>query len=360
MTRRFRTLCAVFAVFGLLAVGACASEDDDSASSEDAGSDTTVCQVTDTGGVNDKSFNQVANAGVKRAVDELGVTEKVSESKSEADYEPNLSNFVSQDCALIIPVGFLLDSATQTSAKANPDQQYAIVDVDFFDTAAKTDITYDNVEELTFKTDQAAFLAGYTAAGMTKSGKVGTYGGIQLPTVTIFMDGFLAGVQQYNKDNSTNVEVLGWDGTTGLFTGDFDDQDKGKNTTKSLVDEGADIIMPVAGPVGQGTLAHLKEVNNPDLSVIWVDVDGCTSLPDDCKYFLTTVEKKIDNAVFDAIKSQIDGDFEGGLTEGTLENDGVDIADFHEYDSKVPQELKDKVEEYKQKIIDGSQSVEPT
>ena len=118
--------------------------------------------------------------------------------------------------------------------------------------------------------------------------------------------------------------------------------------------------MPVAGPVGQGTLAHLKEVNNPDLSVIWVDVDGCTSLPDDCKYFLTTVEKKIDNAVFDAIKSQVDGDFKGGLKEGTLENDGVDIADFHEYDSKVPQELKDKVEEYKQKIIDGSQSVEPT
>ena len=151
---------------------------------------------------------------MKRAVDELGVTEKVSESKSEADYEPNISNFVSQDCDLIIPVGFLLDSATQTSAKANPDQHYAIVDVDFFDTAAKTDITYDNVEELTFKTDQAAFLAGYTAAGMTKSGKVGTYGGIQIPTVTIFMDGFLAGVQQYNKDNSKNVEVLGWDGTT--------------------------------------------------------------------------------------------------------------------------------------------------
>jgi basic membrane protein A len=360
VTRRSRTLCAVFAVFGLLAVASCASEDDDNASSESTKSDATVCQVTDTGGVNDKSFNQVSNDGVKRAVDELGVTEKISESKSEADYEPNIANFVSQDCDLIIPVGFLLDSATQTAAKANTDQHFAIVDVDFFDTAAKKDITYDNVEELTFKTDQAAFLAGYTAAGMTKSGKVGTYGGIQIPTVTIFMDGFLAGVQQYNKDNSKNVEVLGWDGTTGLFTGDFDDQDKGKNTTKSLVDEGADIIMPVAGPVGQGTLAHLKEVNNPDLSVIWVDVDGCTSLPDDCKYFLTTVEKKIDNAVFDAIKSQVDGDFKGGLKEGTLANDGVGIADFHEYDSKVPQELKDKVEEYKQKIIDGSQSVEPT
>ena len=98
---------------------------------------------------------------------------------------------------------------------------------------------------------------------MTKSGKVGTYGGIQIPTVTIFMDGFLAGVNQYNKDSNKSVQVLGWDGKTGLFTGDFNDQDKGKSTTKSLVDEGADIIMPVAGPVGEGTVAYLKEVEQP-------------------------------------------------------------------------------------------------
>jgi basic membrane protein A and related proteins len=361
VNRPIRVLLGIAAIFGLLTVAACASEDDnDNASSSGGDSKATVCQVTDTGGVDDKSFNQVSNDGVKRAVKELGVEEKLSQSQSEADYEPNINNFVNGDCDLIIPVGFLLDQATQDAAKANPDQHFAIVDVDFFDTDKGEDISYDNVEELTFKTDQAAFLAGYAAAGMSKSGKVGTYGGIQIPTVTIFMDGFLAGVNQYNKDNGTNVEVLGWDGSTGLFTGDFEDQDKGKNTTKSLVDEGADIIMPVAGPVGQGTLAYLKEVNNPDLSVVWVDVDGCTSLPDDCKYFLTTVEKKIDNAVFDAIKSEVDGDFKGGLKEGTLENDGVGIADFHEYDSKVPQELKDKIEEYKQKIIDGDQQVSPT
>ena len=133
------------------------------------------------------------------------------------------------------------------------------MDVDFFDTDAEEDISYDNVEELNFATDQAAFLAGYLAAGSTETGKVGTFGGINIPTVTIFMDGFLAGVNQYNADNGTEVEVLGWDGSDGLFTGDFEDQDKGKQTTKSLIDEGADIVMPVAGPVGLGSVEAANE-----------------------------------------------------------------------------------------------------
>ncbi len=363
MSRRFRFLLVLFAAFGLLAA-ACASEDDSesgSATTAADGDQVKICQVTDTGGVDDKSFNQTANEGLVRAEEDLGVEGKVLESKSEADYEPNIQTFIDQKCDLIIPVGFLLDGATQTAAKANPDQKFAIVDVDFFDTESDPpkDISYDNVEEMTFATDQAAFLAGYAAAGMTKTGKVGTYGGIQIPTVTIFMDGFLAGVQQYNKDNAKNVEVLGWNGTDGLFTGDFQDQDKGKSTTKSLIDEGADIIMPVAGPVGLGTIAQVKEADNPDLSVIWVDVDGCTSLPDDCKYFLTTVEKKMDNAVFDSIKSVTEDKFTAGVVQGTLENEGVDIAGFNEFDSKVPQELKDKLDEYRQKIIDGTQPVTP-
>jgi basic membrane protein A len=359
--RRFRYLLLAVAAVGLIAAG-CASEDEDSSGSEeatDSGSSVSACLVTDVGGVDDKSFNQTANAGLVRAEDELGVDGKVLESRSEADYEPNIQTFIDQDCDLIIPVGFLLDGATQTAAQANPDQKFAIVDVDFFDTDTNEDITYDNVEELTFATDQAAFLAGYAAASVSKSGKVGTYGGIQIPTVTIFMNGFLAGVQQYNKDAGTNVEVLGWDGTNGLFTGDFEDQDKGKSTTKSLIDEGADIIMPVAGPVGLGTIAEVKEQNNPDLGVIWVDVDGCTSLPDDCQYFLTTVEKKMDNAVFDSIKSVVDDAFTGGVVQGTLENEGVDIADFNDWDDRVSQETKDKLEEYRQAIIDGTQSVEP-
>jgi len=361
VNRRSRSLFAVLAVLSL-GLAACASEGEDSGgdSGGDASSDVTVCQVTDTGGVDDRSFNQTANDGLVRAEDELGVEGRVLESTNEADFEPNIDTFINDGCDLIIPVGFLLDEATQTAAEANPDQKFAIVDVDFFDADAEQDITYDNVEELTFATNEAAFLAGYAAAGTSKSGKVGTFGGIKIPTVTIFMNGFLAGVQQYNKDFSKNVEVLGWNGTDGLFTGDFEDQDKGKSYAKDLFDEGADIIMPVAGPVGGGAVTEVKERNNPDLGIVWVDVDGCVSRPDDCEYFLTSVEKKMDVAVFDSIKSVVDDEFKAGLYVGTLENEGVDIADFQDWDDKVPDDVKAKIDEYRTKIIDGSQSVEPT
>ncbi len=351
-------LIALAATASLLAAG-CASEDEDASNGDSGGSagngDVVVCQVTDTGGVDDRSFNQTANEGLKRAEEELGVKGNVLESKGEADFEPNLKAFVDQGCDLIIPVGFLLDAATQASAKDNPDQKYAIVDVDFFDTEAEEDVTLDNVEELTFATDQAAFLAGYLAAGSTKTGKVGTFGGIDIPTVTIFMNGFLAGVQQYNTDNGTDVEVLGWDGSDGLFTGDFEDQDKGKQTTKSLIDEGADIVMPVAGPVGLGAVEAAKEADG--VKLIWVDTDGCISVPDACDLFLTSVQKKMDVAVFDSIKSVVDGDFEAGLYVGTLENDGVGIP---ELGADVPEELAKKIDEYREAIIAGDQSVEPS
>lgn len=360
VSRRLFRAGVLFAALGLLA-GACASEDDSAGEdTSDSGDGELICQVTDTGGVDDRSFNQTANAGLVRAESELGVEGRVLESSSEADFEPNIKAFVDDGCDLIIPVGFLLDAATQSSAEDNPDQDYAIVDVDFFDADAGEDISYDNVKELTFGTDEAAFLAGYAAAGTSKTGTVGTYGGINIPTVTIFMDGFLAGVQKYNEDTGNNVELKGWDGSDGLFTGDFDDQDKGKQTTKSLIDEGADIIMPVAGPVGLGSVAALEEADDEDLGLVWVDVDGCVSVPDACKFFLTSVEKKMDNAVYDTIKDVVDDSFSGGLYTGTLDNDGVAIADFQEWDSKVPDDVKDKIDEYKSAIIDGSQSVEPT
>lgn len=350
---------ALLATAALVAAG-CASEnegasDDGSGSSGGGNGDVVICQVTDTNGVDDRSFNQTAHEGLKRAEEELGVQGNVLESKSEADFEPNLKAFVDQGCDLIIPVGFLLDAATQASAKENPDQLYAIVDVDFFDTEAGEDVTLDNVEELTFATDQAAFLAGYLAAGTTESGKVGTFGGIDIPTVTIFMDGFLAGVQQYNADNGTDVEVLGWDGNDGLFTGDFTDQDKGKQTTKSLIDEGADIIMPVAGLVGLGAVEAAKEADG--VKLIWVDTDGCISVPDACDLFLTSVQKMMDVAVYDSIKSVVDGDFEAGLYVGTLENDGVGIP---ELGAGVPEELAQKIDGYREAIISGDQSVEPS
>lgn len=357
MTRRFARGAALLFAATLIA-GACASEDDEGSDGDEgaSGDGVVACQVTDTGGVDDRSFNQTANDGLVRAEDELGVEGKVLESASEADFEPNLKAFVDQDCDLIIPVGFLLDQATQDSAQENPDQEYSIVDVDFFDTEAEEDVSYDNVKELSFATDEAAFLAGYMAAGTSESGKVGTFGGINIPTVTIFMDGYLAGVQQYNADNGTEVEVLGWDGSDGLFTGDFTDQDKGKQTTKSLIDEGADVVMPVAGPVGLGSVEAANEAGG-NVKLVWVDTDGCISVEDACDLFLTSVQKKMDVAVFDSIEEVVDDEFEAGLYTGTLENAGVGIPDLPD---DLDSALAEKIDEYRQAIIDGTQTVSPS
>jgi basic membrane protein A and related proteins len=353
----FVTLMLVLSVIA----AACAEEDEPTADGgggdEPEQIDFLACQVTDTGGVDDKSFNQTAYAGLQRAESELGVEIKVLESQTANDFAPNIDTFIQQECDLIVTVGFLLGADTQAAAEANPEQKFAIVDVDFFDADAGEDITLDNVKELTFKTDEAAFLAGYLAAGMSQSGTLGTYGGINIPPVTIFMNGFEAGMNHYNEEKGTSVALSGWssEAQDGTFTGDFEDQDKGRQVTESLLDEGADIIMPVAGPVGLGSAAAVQDAGNA--SLVWVDTDGCVSAEEFCPLFLTSVLKNMDVAVFDAIEAAVNDEFEGGLYSGTLENGGVGIAEYHEFEDDVPEELATEVEDLKAGIIDGSVSV---
>jgi basic membrane protein A len=348
-------------MLGLALVAAACGDDDDTTSGgggggggEGAASDFTACQVTDTGGVDDKSFNQTAYQGIVDAGEEIDFEPSYLESQSEADFAPNIDALIAEGCTLIVTVGFLLGDATAEAAEANPDQLLAIVDNDLFDTETEEDRNYDNVAELVFSTDQAAFLAGYVAAGMTQTGTVGTYGGINLPTVNIFMKGFQLGIEKYNEDNGTQVRLVGWDNAAddGLFTGDFEDEAKGRATTQTLLDQGADIIMPVAGPVGLGSIEAI-EASGSDAKLIWVDTDGCVSVEESCDMFLTSVMKNMDVAVKDVTVAAANDEFEGGTREGTLENDGVGIAPFHEFDAQVPQELKDKVEELRQQIIDG-------
>jgi basic membrane protein A and related proteins len=357
--RRWAKALAVMLGMALVAA-ACGDDDDDTTSGggdgggDSAASDFTACQVTDTGGVDDKSFNQTAYQGLVDAGEEIGFEASYLESQSEADFAPNIDALMAEGCTLIVTVGFLLGDATAEAAEANPDQLLAIVDNDLFDTETEEDRNFDNVAELVFSTDQAAFLAGYVAAGMTQTGTVGTYGGINLPTVNIFMKGFQLGIEKYNEDNGTQVKLVGWDNAAddGLFTGDFEDEAKGRATTQTLLDQGADIIMPVAGPVGLGSIEAI-EASGSDAKLIWVDTDGCVSVEESCDMFLTSVMKNMDVAVKDVAVAAANDEFEGGTREGTLENDGVGIAPFHEFDSQVPQELKDKVEELRQQIIDG-------
>jgi len=306
-----------------------------------------VCLVTDTKGLGDRSFNDTAWKGVTDAEEQLAIQGVVLESQVDSDYEKNIENCVKSGSLLTVSVGYLIGNATATAAKANPDHRFAIVDFSY-------DPGYENVLGLEFSTDQAAFLAGYLAAGVTKTGKVGTFGGVNIPTVTIFMNGFTRGVEYYNQVHETEVQVIGWDPVLeiGLFTGTFDVVQKGVLMGELLMDEGVDIIMPVAGGVGQGTAT--AAIERGDVFLIGVDTDWTVSSPEYSSIMLTSVIKRMDVAVFDAISKVIDGSFEGGLYVGTLANGGVDLAPFHQLDNIVSQDLKNELEEVKAGIIDGS------
>ncbi|MCX6415308.1 MAG: BMP family ABC transporter substrate-binding protein [Actinobacteria bacterium] len=330
------------------------------AASEPAAAALKACEVTDVGGVDDKGFNQKAYKGVTDAADQLGVEAAVLESQAETDYAPNIQAFVDQGCNVIVTVGFLLGDATMTAANANPDIPFTIVDYAYGENEDGTPmITNNNVLGQVFNTDEAAFLAGYLAAGTTKTGKVGTFGGINIPPVTIFMDGFYYGVQKYNADNGTKVEVLGWDPKTqkGLFTENFEKLDDGRTFAQNLVDEGADIVMPVAGPVGLGSAALATELGTDKLMIIGVDSDQYESDTANQAVYLTSVLKNMDVTTFNAIKAVADGTFAGGVTVGTLANGGVGLAPYHDMDSMVSPELKDQMTALQAGIIDGSVSV---
>ena len=348
MTKKLFAILSVLIV-GSMLLGACTTTTptEPPVASEEPAAKIKVCQITDTGGIDDKSFNATAWKGITDAEDKLGIEGKYLESKEVADYEKNLNAFIEEKCDLIITVGFLIGDATKAAAEANPDIKFSIVDYNY-------DPAIPNVVGQIFNTDEAAFLAGYLAAGVSKTGVVGTFGGLPIPTVTIFMDGFYKGVAKYNEVKGTEVKVLGWDPATqtGLFSNSFDDQQKGSELAKSLMDEGADIIMPVAGPVGLGAAAAIKERGNAYL--IGVDSDWALTSPEYADITLTSVMKLMDATTLQVIQSVLDGTFKGGDVVGTLANNGVSIAPFHDLAGLVPAELAAEIEQLKADIIAGT------
>ncbi|HEX6498316.1 MAG TPA: BMP family ABC transporter substrate-binding protein [Micromonosporaceae bacterium] len=341
-------LVGVLAVGSLaLAAAGCGKPPaNNSNSGASAGKKMTACMVTDTGGIDDRSFNSSAWKGMQDAhAQNSNIDVKYVSSKAEADYQPNLTQFAQQKCDLVIAVGGLMGDATKAVAQANPNTQFAIID-------SKIDLP--NVYSMQFDTAQAAFLAGYLAAGMSKSGKVATYGGLKIPPVTIFMDGFADGVAYYNKAKGKNVAVLGWNKDTqnGTFAESFVDQGKGKAISDTFVAQGADVIMPVAGGTGLGT-ASAAQASNGRFSVIWVDQDGCASAQQYCSVFMSTVVKNISETVKEAVLKADTQKLGGGGSIGTLQNNGVQLAPYHDFDSKVPADLKSEIDQIKQDIIAG-------
>ncbi len=322
-----------------------------------------ACMVSDQGGFKDASFNEEAYNGLTEAKTTLGVqTAQVQspEKAAAADFVSGVGAMVTAKCNIIINVGFALAAATADAAKANPDINFALID-SALSNPDYSPLSLPNVKPLQYDTAQAAFLAGYLAAATTKTGKVATFGGAPYPSVTIFMDGFKQGVDYYNTNKGGSVEVLGASGTDSSkwsFTGDFSDVSKGKTLSEQFIAQGADIILPVAGPVGDGTGQATLE--HPGTYVIGVDSDWY-NIPAHAAYkanILTSIEKHMSKAVVDVIQSGVDGTFTGGDANqyvGTLENGGVAIAAQH--DVVYPDGIQADLDALQAKIISGDVKV---
>jgi basic membrane protein A len=350
---------AVLSVMAMLAAGCGSSKSSGSGSSGGTtAAKFTGCMVTDTGGIDDKSFNQSSWQGMQAAAatDPSKISVTYVPSTTSANYAPNISTFVRKKCGIIVTVGFLMADATEAAAKSNPSQKFAIVDCSYAsECLAGTKVT--NIDQLVFNTVQDGFLGGYLAAGMSKTHIVATYGGENFGTVTIYEDGFWDGVQYYNSKNHANVKVLGWDEQTqkGSFVGNFTDLGAGQSLTNTFIGDGADVIFPVAGGVGLGTAKAVQTADSSgkNVSMEWVDTDGCISAAQYCKYMLSSVTKGITQAVKTAVLAAANGTFKGGVYIGTLANGGAVLSPYHDYATKVPAALQAQINTLKQMIISG-------
>ncbi len=312
------------------------------------------CMVSDFGGFDDKSFNQLGLEGLTSASEALGVEPIPVESAAETDYASNIDALIAQDCSLIITVGFALSAATLAAAEANPDIEFALID-DAADGDFDGVVDFDNTKPIVFNTAQAAFLVGYAAASYSTTGTVATWGGIGFPTVTIFMDGFAQGVSYYNEMMGEDVEVLGWtgDAETSTFTGGFEANDTAKSTAQNFIDQGADVLLPVGGPIYQSAVAAITD-SGKDVALLGVDADLFETDPSTQDVILTSVLKGIASATAAVVTAAAAGEFSNEAYVGTLENDGVGYAPFHNFESEVSPDLAGELETIKAGIIDGS------
>jgi len=340
---------AIVAATALLA--GCGSAPTPSSTKASGKSSYIPCMVSDAGGFDDKSFNQLGLDGLVQAAKDLGTTPKKVESADQTVYASNISSLVNQKCNLIITVGYLLSDATKAAAKANPSINFATID-DASNSAS-------NIRPITFNTSEAAFLGGYAAASYSKTGVVGTFGGQQIPTVTIFMDGFADGVAYYNQQKNKDIKLVGWDvkAQKGVFTGGFDAGTAAKQSAQTLIDQNADVIMPVGGPIYQSAAQAIKDAKK-GIVLVGVDSDTYETDPQNASLFLTSVEKGIAPATEAVVKAAATGKFTNTPYVGTLKNDGVGLAPFHDYKDKIAKSLPGELDKIRAGIIDGSIKVE--
>lgn len=308
--------------------------------------------VTDTGGVNDKSFNQSAWEGVQTAAAEFGYEAKFIESKQQTDYEKNIDQFATESYDVIVTVGFLMGDATAAKAKQYPNIKFAIIDYSYFpakDSAACPDTVKDcyddgglkNVTSLMFQEDEVGFLAGVLAAGMTKTGTICTVSGMEIPPVVKYVVGFQNGAKWFKPETQA----------LNVYIPSFVDPAKGKETGLSMIGQKCDVLFGVGGNTGNGGLLAAKENN---LMAIGVDVDQFGTYPEVRDALISSAMKNVDTAVYEFLKALNGGTAKAGINTANIKNNGVGLAPFHDWDSKIPQEVKDKVAAAEAGLKDGS------
>jgi basic membrane protein A len=301
--------------------------------SDNTGKDFKIGMVTDTGGVNDKSFNQSAWEGLQKVTAETSAQTKYLESKGDADMEPNLNSFVKEGYSLTWGIGYLFSDAIKKVAAENTDAKLAVID---------SVVEAPNVVSVTFAEHEGSYLVGVVAGMMTKTNKVGFVGGIESPLIKKFEAGFKAGVAAVKPDAKVEVN----------YAGDFAKPDLGKLSAATLYDAGVDIIFHAAGGSGNGVFneAIARKKGGADIWVIGVDKDQSLEFGDEVT--LTSMMKGVETAVHKVTKDLIAGNWAGGtVQELGLKDDAVGLPETSS--KNVPADVLAKVEEYKQKIISG-------
>jgi basic membrane protein A len=307
------------------------------------GADIQVGLVTDIGGLNDRGFNSLANQGLERAADELGVEVRVLESQSDADYIPNLSTLAEDGFDLIISVGFLMGEATHTAAEEFPDTSFAIIDFAYGGEGCEETNSCElpNLQGLLFKEQETGYLSGYLAGLVTESNTISSVGGLKIPPV----DRFIAGYQKGAADANPDVETLNG------YSQDFVDQAKCKEVALDQIANGSDIVFQVAGGCGLGALDAAQERN------VWgIGVDADQAFLGD--HVLTSSLKRVDVAVFTTIEQVVNDAFEGGgVTSFGLADDGVGLGEFS---PNAPQDAIDQTMAQAEKVIAGEIEIPET
>jgi basic membrane protein A len=320
--------------------GGDAGEGDTSAATDEAtteeGEPIRVGLVTDIGGLNDRGFNALANEALERAESELGAEIRVLESKSDADYIPNLSTLAEEGFDLVVTNGFLMGEATHQAAEEFPDTNFAIIDFGYGGEGCEETNSCElpNLQGLVFKEQEAGYLVGYLAGLVTESNTVSSVGGLKIPPVDRFIAGFQAGAAASNPDITT----------LNAYSQDFVDQAKCKEVALDQIAEGSDLVFQVAGGCGLGALDAAQQEG------VWgVGVDKDQAFLGE--HVITSAVKRVDEAVFGAIQAVADGSFTGGgVTLFGLAEDGVGLGEFS---PNAPQEAIDETLAQVDAIVSG-------